>query len=51
MLGNSPAVQWLQLSASTSGGMSSIPSQGIKILQASQSFLQPKKDVEEKKKK
>ena len=32
--GNSLAVQWLGLHASTAGGMRSIPGQGTKILQA-----------------
>ena len=35
-LGNSLAVQWLELQASTAGGMGSIPGQGTKILQAPQ---------------
>ena len=34
--GNSLAVQWLGLGASTAGGPSSIPGQGTKILQAAQ---------------
>ena len=33
-LGTSPVVQWLDLCASTAGGMGSIPSWGTKILQA-----------------
>ena len=32
--GNSLAVQWLGLHASTAGGMGSIPAQGTKILHA-----------------
>ena len=36
MIGNSLAVQGLELCISTAGGMSSIPGQGIKILQVIQ---------------
>ena len=40
MLGNSLAVQWLRLRASTAGGMGSIPGRGIKILHV----VRPKKE-------
>ena len=35
-MGNSLAVQWLGLHASTAGGAGSIPDRGTKILQAAQ---------------
>ena len=46
--GTSLAVQWLELHASTAGGIGSIPSWGTKILQAAR-HSQKKKPKEKKK--
>ena len=44
--GNSLAVQWLELRASTAGGSGSIPSQGTKVLQAVRCGQLKKKNVD-----
>ena len=44
-VGNSLAVQWLRLHASTTGGMGLIPGQGTKILHATQCGQKKKKKV------